>query len=165
MLYFFAHCNTFRMCLTFALCFELSGLLPVTPILWRLCSQQRWPASFFWFFGVEMTSFLDSNGHFRGENAVGGVGIVWMVASSMCRNEIGSSSIPLAFSFAISEISCFIWSCISLYCVLFSVVIVSFMDDVAWLLPCDVSLVLTSSCCAIDAWFLPVQSCFCLTFV
>ena len=93
--------------------------------------------------------FLGGNWCIRGENVVG-VGIVWMVASWMFPHEIDSSPISLAFSFAVSEVSCFVWSCISLYCVLFSVVIVYFMD-VAWLLPCDYSLVLILHCCAIDA--------------
>ena len=93
--------------------------------------------------------FLGGNWCIRGENFVG-VGIVWMVASWMFPHEIDSSPISLAFSFAVSEVSCFVWSCISLYCVLFSVVIVYFMD-VAWLLPYDYSLVLILHCCAIDA--------------
>ena len=93
--------------------------------------------------------FLGGNWCIRGENVVG-VGVVWMVASWMFPHEIDSSPISLAFSFAVSEVSCFVWSCISLYCVLFSVVIVYFMD-VAWLLPCDYSLVLILHCCAIDA--------------
>ena len=93
--------------------------------------------------------FLGGNWCIRGENVVG-VGIVWMVASWIFPHEIDSSPISLAFSFAVSEVSCFVWSCISLYCVLFSVVIVYFMD-VAWLLPCDYSLVLILHCCAIDA--------------
>ena len=79
-----------------------------------------------------------------------------MVASWMFPVEMGLSPISLAFTFVILEVSCFIWSCISLYYILFSVV-VSFMADVAWLLWCDCSLVLISSWCVIDAWFLSTK--------
>ena len=58
MLYFIAHCNVFWMCLTLALCFDLSGLLSVIPILWHLYSWQRWPEGFLDFVVLKWCCFL-----------------------------------------------------------------------------------------------------------
>ena len=107
----------------------------------------------FWILRSWNASFLGINRCFRNENVVAGVGIVWAVASWMFADEMCSSPISLAFRFVISEVSCVICSCIFLYRVLFSVVIVSFYDDVVWLLQCNYSLALLRDW----SWFLPTK--------